>query len=456
MTERLSRWRLVAFSAPALPLSSLGLPIIIYLPAYYASEMGLGLAAVGFVFTITRLIDVVTDPIMGVVSDRYPSRWGRRRHWLVLSIPLLMVSIVLIFMPKLVLGEDATVTWVYLLVALSLVYLGFTLATLSHTAWGAELSSNYDERSRIQGYREFAYVVGMFTILSLPAVIEFVGGEGWETWRMQAVGWFAIVLVPTTIAIAVIFVPERPAIPVPRIGLREAVRAVLENRFMMRILLADFLQALGGVRGALNVFYMKYVIQAPEWTSTVILAYFAAAIVAVPIWMRISRRIGKHKAYAMAMLGHVLVTAAYLIPGKGDVALIGVLFFFSGLVYGGAPLIMRSIIADVTDHDNVETGAQRTGLYFALNTMIGKTGAALTVGLSFLMLSWIGFDPDPGTVNTPGAVDGLRYIYALPPVVFEIGVFLLLYTFPLDRARQEELQRLIAERDRTATDSSQA
>lgn len=443
----------MAFSAPALPLSSIGLPIAIYLPAYYASEMGLGLAAVGFVFTVTRLMDVVTDPLMGVLSDKFPSRWGRRRHWLVLSVPLLMGAMVLIFMPKVVLGPDADASWIYLLVALSLVYLGFTLASLSHAAWGAELSTYYDERSRIQGFREFAHVIGMFLILSVPVMIEFAGGTDWQTWRMEAVGWVAIALVPTTIAVAVCCVPERPTTPVPRIGWRKATRAVLENRYMLRILLADFLQSLGAVRSALNVFFMQYVIQAPEWTSTVILAYFAAAIFAVPIWLRISQRLGKHRAFALAMLGHVVVTVAYLIPGEGDVALIALLFFLSGLVYGGAPLIMRSIVADITDHDNVETGTQRTGLYYALNTMIAKTGNALTVGLAFLFLAWVGFDPEPGALNTADAIGGLRYAYVLPPVILEIGVFALLYTFPLDRARQEELRRQIAERDRERTEA---
>ena len=450
-SDRLPFWRLVAFSAPALPLSSLGLPIGIYLPAYYASEMGLGLATVGLVFTVSRLFDVVTDPIMGVVSDRYPSRWGRRRHWLVLAVPFLMISMVLLFMPKLVVGQDTTITGAYLLAAMSLAYLGFTFATLSHVSWGAELSPDYDERSRIQGFREFAYVVGMFLILSVPAIIEFAGGKDWETWRMQAVGWFAIALLPTTIGLAVLCVPERPTTPVKRIGWRLATRAVLENRFMRRILLADFLQSLGAVRGALNVFFMQYVIGAPEWTSTVLLAYFAAAVIAVPLWVRISGTMGKHRAFALAMLGHVLVTAAYLIPGEGDVALIAVLFFISGLVYGGAPLIMRSIIADITDVDNLETGTQRTGLYYALNTMIGKAGNALTVGLSFMLLAWVGFDPDPSATNSESALLGLRAIYVLPPVALEIGVFLLLYNFPLDRAKQEELRHRIAERDAANT-----
>ena len=81
--------------------------------------------------------------------------------------------------------------------------------------------------------------------------------------------------------------------------------------------------------------------------------------------------------------------------------------------------------------------------------MIGKMGNALTVGLSFTLLAWVGFDPDPSVTNSEAALSGLRLVYVLPPVALEIGVFLLLYTFPLDRAKQEELRRQIEERDAT-------
>ena len=89
--HRLPWWRLAALGSPALPLAAMSIPLMVYLPPYYASEMGLGLGAVGTIFMVTRLWDMVTDPLMGVISDRFPSRWGRRRHWLVIATPLIMM-----------------------------------------------------------------------------------------------------------------------------------------------------------------------------------------------------------------------------------------------------------------------------------------------------------------------------------------------------------------------------
>lgn len=87
---RLSNWRLLLYAGPAVPIAALGVPISVFLPQFYAGEMGLGLATVGTIFLICRLWDVVTDPVMGFLSDKYPSRWGRRRHWIALSVPILI------------------------------------------------------------------------------------------------------------------------------------------------------------------------------------------------------------------------------------------------------------------------------------------------------------------------------------------------------------------------------
>ena len=96
---RISRGQLAAFALPSIPISALGLPIVVYLPPFYAEDMGLSLSLVGWIFMIARFWDVFTDPVLGTVSDRIHSPWGRRRHWIVLSVPMLMFCAYMVFVP---------------------------------------------------------------------------------------------------------------------------------------------------------------------------------------------------------------------------------------------------------------------------------------------------------------------------------------------------------------------
>jgi len=97
---QLSRWTLFAFSFPAVPISAMGLPLVVHLPPFYAGTLGLGLTTVGAIFMLARFWDVFTDPVLGIVSDRYETRWGRRRHWIVISVPIMLIAVVMVFMPQ--------------------------------------------------------------------------------------------------------------------------------------------------------------------------------------------------------------------------------------------------------------------------------------------------------------------------------------------------------------------
>ena len=439
-TGNLSRWKLAAYAAPALPIAALATPLSIYLPPFYATEMGLGLTAVGTILMAARLWDLITDPLMGTVSDKLPSRWGRRRHWMVLSIPLLVISAFLVMFPTWFVGERATAG--YLLGSLFLLYIGFTMLTISHLAWGAELSDDYQERSRIQGWREFAHLSAMVLVLLIPAALEQTGDASSTGFKMAAMGWYVVVLTPIAILVSVMTVGENPAVATTPVGFKKSLEVLVTNRFMARILVADLFIAIpGAVRGSVFIFYITAVIGAPEWSAIILLSYFVAGPIAVPLWLWIGRRVPKHRAAALGVLLHVAVSACYLIPREGDTVLFAALFFASGIVYAGVPFLLRSMTADVVDYDKLETGQDRTGLYYSLITTTMKVGGALGIGLGYPLLDWIGFDPTGP--NDPAQLDGLRYVYAFVPVVSELLVVALLYSFPLDEAMQRQIRARI-------------
>ncbi len=436
---KLTPFRLFAFASPAVPIAAMGLPISVFLPPFYAGDMGLGLSIVGIVFMVTRFWDVFTDPVLGLVSDHYRTKWGRRRHWIVISVPVMMISAYMVFMPT------APVTWVYLLWWMVVLYVGWTLLTLSHMSWGAELTPDYHERSLVQGWREGALLLGMLLVLITPVAIDFAGVGDVGTARVAAMGWFVIILLPLTVALAVTMVSEREVAEPQHVPFREAVRVLYNNGPLRRVLAADLANGLGsGTMAALFVFVSSDVLMMGQWSSVVLLAYFAAGVLFVAPIVRISYRFGKHQTLAAsAALNGVTLPGIYLV-GPGDVTLFVILTALFGINLGAGSSLLRSVMADVSDHDTVETGNHRTGLFFSLLTMTSKVGAAIAVGATYVLIDIFGFVPKGE--NTQGALDAVLGTFVWLPVVMYFAVAAIMWKFPLDEERQRENRRIIMER----------
>ena len=432
--KNVTRWQIGAYALPSIPMSALGLPIVVYLPPFYGHDMGLGLTVAGTIFMLARFWDVFTDPVLGMVSDRYPSRWGRRRHWIVLSTPVLLVAGYMLFMPS------PPVTWVYLAAWMFILYIGWTLLTISHMSWGAELSDDYDERSTIQGMREFLLILGMFTVLALPALIEMVaenGAGGRE--KVAAMGWFILILLPITVGLAVWKAPEFISAPQAQIPWQKAWAIIARNRLLQRVLFADLLVNIApAITGSLYIFFAIHVMELPRHASFLLLIYFIFGFAAIPFWIRLSHMAGKHKTLAIAMVyGSVSLPLVALFP-RGEFWWLFIGNSLYGIAYGAGSFLLRSIMADVIDTDYVKTGQRRTGLYYSLLTMTAKIGAALAVGLTYPMLDYIGFMPSGG--NSPETLNQFMAMYVTLPAITMLAAAFVMWGFPLDKAAQEKLR----------------
>ncbi len=437
--DRIPTWQLIVFAGPAVPMAAMGLPISVYLPQFYAEQMGLGLAVVGTVFMVARLWDVITDPMMGVISDKFPSRWGRRRHWIVGSVPIILVSGVMLYMPS------APSSGLYLFGWMFILYIGYTMAQLNHLAWGAELHEDYDQRSRIMGFLQGAAIFGVPVVLLIPVLIEQFGTDDVAADRVAAMGWFLIVLLPITVAASVWKVPEIKALSVKQeLPLRDAIRPLLTNRPLQRVIASDFLSGFSGAAlGSMFLFQVIYVLQI-DAPSILLLIYFFAGLGFVPVVVKLSYRLGKHQALiAAALFNALMVPTLFLIP-PGNFYVAAAIFTFLGVNVGSVTILYRSILADVADIDELETGHRRTGLFYALMTLTSKTGGAIAVGVVFWTLSLIGFVP--GEENTEAAILGLSIVFVATPMICNFGVAAIMWGFPLNKDMQEDVRRQLAER----------
>lgn len=438
--ERPSNWTLAALSAPCLPLAGLGLPLVVFLPAYYSSSLGLDLAVVGAAFGAVRLADMAFDPFIGGVMDRTRSRFGRFRVWFAVSAPLLMLATWMLFMARP--GVTAVYLWFWLVV----MYAGVSISNLSQLSWAAVISPNYDQRSRIYAWWQAGNVVGMILVLTLPAVLPRFGFTGANV-GVQAMGWFVVILTPLTMALAVMKVPE-PLVTTPpkRAGLREYV-SLLRRPSVVMILIADLLVGTGpAITGALFFFFFERV-KGFDFgaASALLLIYFIGGLVGAPLWTWLSYRLSKHKTLALSGVIYAAMTLCALIIPVGAFLPAAVLMFLIGVPYAAGAFLLRAMMADIADEERLESGVDRTGLLYALLAATVKIGSAGAVAVTFPLLKLMGFDPKGTGVDS--GLDGVAVLFAAVPAGLSLLASWMVMSFPLTAARHAEIRKALADRD---------
>ena len=438
-STRLSSGMLAVYGLPGLPLAAVMLPLFVYLPTFYAEDLGLGFALVGSLLLVARLTDVVTDPLVGALSDRFEWPLGRRRSWMLFGVPLLLVAAHRLFLPP----EE--VSGFYLLGWTVAVYLGATMVQLPYSAWGAEISSDYNERSRISAAREGFVVAGTLLAAGLPALLAAD-----HRTAMALIGWGLLGALPLAVGLAVAVVPEGRAQRGKRLGWRQGTRVLYRNRPFRRLLTAYFLNSIAnGLPATLFLLYVNHTLQAASWAGPLLFVYFACGVASIPLWIRLSARWGKHRAWIAAMVLGTGVFALVPLLGPGDVWWFLAICVVTGMALGADLTLPASMQADVVDLDTLKSGRQRTGIYFALWGIATKLALALAVGIAFPLLELAGFEADAET-QSGTALLALVLLYSVVPAAFKLGAIALFAGYPITADRQQRIRRLIAARHGSA------
>jgi GPH family glycoside/pentoside/hexuronide:cation symporter len=437
---------LARLAAPALPMASLTLPLVIFLPEYYANALGMNLALVGLLFTIVRLGDLIFDPLVGSLMDRTETRWGQFRPWLVIGAPTVMTGVALLFMARPGVGAVRLVT------GLVLAYIGYSIVILAQMGISSGLTPDYRERSRVFAWWQVFNTAGLILVMAMPAVAaRWIAGDGGFTVRVM--GWFVLVTTPITIMIALPGLREglRPHV-LHKTGFADYL-TLLRVGSTRQLLLVQALLGLGlGISAAVFIFFFTILKQVPrEYIGLQFVSFYIVGICSAPLWTLVANRVGKHRALGLGALGFSSYMLVMLAMPPGSRFFFGLSGLLGGSMACAADMLPRSIMSDVIDEDNLAAGHDRTGILFALLTVTHKLGQAVSIGVVFIALAFLGFKAPAGASNGALALNGLWVLYGILPALFYAvaGVFLLV-RFRLTPERHAEIQAALAVRGSAA------
>jgi glycoside/pentoside/hexuronide:cation symporter, GPH family len=441
---------LFAFGFLSMPLAMGGLPLALYVTPYYGGELGLSLSMIGIVLMLTRVTDVIIDPFIGALSDRTPARYGRRGLWIALGLPVMAISTLAVFAPF------AQPTPLYLFFAIAWLYFGWTLINIPVSAWAAEISADYNERSRITGARTWASNIGLLLTVLLPLGLSWLAKSGVH-WAvpdapgsmqpmLRIIAWATVVVLAVSVVWMLAVVPQAKFVQSHPIEIRKALMLVAKNRPFMRLLASNVIGSIGwNCINTLFVFFVTdYLLADSSQWPLILLTYFAGQVVGTPIYVRIAPRFSKHRLLAWSSICGLTIFSIVLLLKPGQFLGYIILNFFTGVLAPAGSILSPSMAADVIDQDTVETEQQRGALFMALWAMGDKLAIAAASGIALPLVQFFGFDPK--TPTDPDGLRALQYAFCLIPIVLMFVSIVFIWNFPLDRKRQEALRQSIADK----------
>jgi glycoside/pentoside/hexuronide:cation symporter, GPH family len=446
------------------------------LPVY---NIGLGLDAglVGLALAIPRAFDAILDPLMGNFSDNARTRWGRRRPFIFVGGILVTLLYWLTWCPP----RTWSPTWMfaYLIGMSTCFYCAYTLYLIPHAALGFELSSDYNERTRIMAYRAiFGSIGGLF----LPFFLTWSKSKLWSPTGDVVVGirWvtgIAGFVMMLAILSAAIFCKEPQGVQKQeKIKLWPAFKYTMTNRpflivigIIMLVIVACFLT------GPFEVYVLRYyVAQGDEalgyWIYGVTgFLYGILGLIYTPIIAAVATRIGKR---ATLLGGIIMAATAFLstlyfyrpilgnwfiyvpfistpleIPRATFWIMISKIMLSPGLT--SVWILGFSMIADVCDFDELKSGLRREGMFGAMyNTVVIKIGISAVTVITGLAVTWSGYKS--GVVPSETVLNNLRHTYAVIPAVILAFAFILALYYPLSEKKLREVRAQLASRKHAA------
>jgi GPH family glycoside/pentoside/hexuronide:cation symporter len=429
--------------------TSIPLAILMFYQLFFLTDIaGLRPFLAGLAVGIPRIWDAVNDPLIGQYSDRIRTRWGRRRVLLLFgAVPLGLSFMLMWFVPPF--GQLGMLF--YYAIVFIVFDTAFTCVHVGFNALTPEITSDYDERSSLNGYRMVFSISGTLGAIILATVLSWYISDSRALFMLLGIVLGLVSIIPPLIVFRI--TRERSAEQIPQaLPLRQALASTLHNK-PFRIVLGLYLLSwtTASILAAVLVYYANYYLQVPEQANFFVLVAMGSAILFIPVCVWLARRLDKRQAFILGMLiWAVVLMLIYSLPAD-RVGLAYLLAALSGVGIATAYVLPWSMIPDIIEHDQVRTGQRREGSYYSFASFFQKLATAIALWTMGLALAWTGYiTPDPaGALPTQpaSAVAAIRAFIGPIPALLLFLAIVVAWSYPISRARHQATLDELAARE---------
>ncbi|MDX2141719.1 MAG: MFS transporter [Rhodospirillaceae bacterium] len=406
---------------------------------YLTTVLGIEAAIAGAIIFASRLYDMIIDPLMGHVSDRTQSRFGRRRVYLLWGAAACFVSFVLVFNVSMI--DDMTTRVVYVAALLFLFNTAYTIFNIPYLAMPAEMTEHYHERTVLMSYRVVFFTTSsLFIFLGTAQLTKVFGAQqGYALFGWLVGGVMALSMLVAFLSSA--RAPRTERTEGPRPALAEQIRLVMGNRPFVVYLGVKLLQLTAQASSnAALIFFGVYVLKNQQALLIAFGSFFPlGTLLAIPAWTWAGRRIGKRNGFMLAAVSYAIIMLTWLLSQEGETtALLGARLFLLGAAVAGILVMGFAILPDTIEYDRRRTGINREGVYAGLYSTMEKLAAAFGPLIFGGYLSAAGFESSQGgaIVAQPDAALSAIYIgMAVFPAAASLLSAALLSLYDLDEAK---------------------
>lgn len=418
--------------------------VSIYLLYYLTETHHVSAALAGVVLLVPRIWNVVTDPLMGAISDRTRSRWGRRRPYLLFGSLVWGASFAAMFALPQFADPRMAALWFCLLYLV--VNSGVSLYHVPYSAMAPEMADGYRERLNLVGYKEVAARIAvLLAIAGAPLLVESAA-EPATGYRYVGLAFGGLIVVSGLVAFFSTARAPSVAFQPQTLSFREQLRTLRQNR-PLAVLSAAYL--FGNVANVAFNGLLIYFITVVHGQSPAIMGVLyplgsLTSVAMTPVWARIAARAGKREACLAAYAGLALCWLLPILVPAGEVWPLYPLMVLFGAFNAGAELLPNAMVPDTVEYDELNSGARREGTIYGAWVFIQQTGMALGGFAVSMVLALIGYQG--AEAADAGVAAGIRYGFALLPAALVAVAFLLVRRYTLSAAEFERIRGLLAQR----------